>query len=103
MMTARFRVGQVIRHRQLGYRGVVANVDPQFEDSPEWYEMLASGALGAAPPWYYILVDGAGYSTYVAESQLERDDTGQPIRHPHLARFFGEFERGRYRCNKLPN
>lgn len=93
---ARFHVGQVIRHRRFGYRGVVANVDPQFDSSRDWYAMMSRAAHGQEQPRYYVLVDGEEYATYVDEGQLEGDDSGEPVRHSHLGRFFDEFRQGSY-------
>ena len=100
---ARFAVGQLIRHRQEGYRGVVANVDPQFRSSPQWYRMMIGGGLAKELPRYYVLVDGEEYATYVAESQLEDDESGGPVRHPHLHRFFDAYRHGHYIYSKRVN
>jgi heat shock protein HspQ len=42
------------------------------------------------------LVDGAQHSTYVAEQNLQPDDSDTPINHPMLEHFFSRFENGRY-------
>ncbi|XP_069690713.1 uncharacterized protein [Periplaneta americana] len=58
----RFRVGQVVRHRTLGYRGVIVGWDLQAKTLRNW-------------PHYAILVDDRDYSgsrmTYVVQEQLE--------------------------------
>jgi len=87
----------------LGYRGVVANVDPQFASSPEWYEILNGAGQADQLPCYFVLVDGADYATYVAEEQLERDDSGKPVQHPHLQGFFDGFRHGNYTCSRRLN
>ena len=41
------------------------------------------------------LPDGALHTTYVAERNLETDETGDPVRHPLLDHFFARFENHR--------
>lgn len=93
---ARFPVGQVIRHRRFGYRGVVVDVDPVFAGTDEWYENVARSRPPKDAPWYHVLVHDAAHMTYVAERHLEADATDAPIRHPWLREFFDAREGDRY-------
>ena len=86
--TAKFHVGQLIHHTLFDYRGVVVDVDPEFHGSEEWYEQVARTRPPKDRPWYLVLVDGGDLRTYVAERNLEADDTGEPISHPDLDEFF---------------
>jgi heat shock protein HspQ len=95
--TARFAVGMVIRHRLFGYRGAIADVDADFRLSEAWYASMARSRPPRDEPWYRVLVDGGEHETYVAERNLERDDSDEPIRHPAVDEFFDLFEAGRYR------
>jgi heat shock protein HspQ len=54
-------------------------------------------------PWYHVLVDGSDQETYVAEGNLELDDTEQPIDHPLVAMFFDELKEGRYVRTRIMN
>ena len=38
--TARFAIGDVVRHRLFDFRGVIFDVDPVFANSEEWYEAI---------------------------------------------------------------
>ncbi|TIP96222.1 MAG: heat shock protein HspQ, partial [Mesorhizobium sp.] len=40
MKTAKFSIGQVVRHRLFPFRGIIFDVDPQFANSDEWYEAI---------------------------------------------------------------
>ncbi len=40
MKTAKFQIGQVVRHRVYSFRGVVFDVDPEFANSEEWYDSI---------------------------------------------------------------
>lgn len=93
---AKFRVGQVVHHRLFDYRGVCADVDPTFQGTEEWYETVARSRPPKDQPWYHVLVHGQAHMTYVAERNLEEDESGKPIEHAALAHFFGTFENGRY-------
>jgi heat shock protein HspQ len=73
---ARFAVGDLIHHRLFDYRGVIVDVDPGFQASDEWYEAVAKSRPPKDKPWYHVLVHEAAHTTYVAERNLEPDDTG---------------------------
>ena len=93
---ASFFVGQVVHHRRFNYRGVVFDVDATFQGTDEWYEEIARSRPPRDRPWYHVLVDRAGHTTYVAERHLEADADGGPIVHPLLGGLFGDFQHGRY-------
>ncbi len=100
---AGFSVGQLIRHKRFDYRGVIVDVDPVFQLDEEWYEQVAQSRPPKDKPWYHVLVHQSEQMTYVAERNLEPDESGTPIRHPLLARFFDRFEDGRYASNRAVN
>jgi len=91
-----FGIGQLIHHRKFGYRGVIVDVDPVFQGTEEWYELVARSRPPKDRPWYHVLVHDASHSTYVAERHLEPDTTGEQVNHPALGRFFQAFVNGRY-------
>ena len=70
---ASLSVGQVVQHKLFGYRGVIVDVDPTFESSDEWYEVVALSRPPKDRPWYHVLVHNATHRTYVAERNLEPD------------------------------
>jgi heat shock protein HspQ len=100
---AAFDVGQIIRHRLFGYRGVVIDVDPQFGLSEEWYLQVARSRPPKDRPWYHVLVHGGADQTYVAERNLELDEEASPIEHPGLELHFTGFEAGRYLATRQVN
>ena len=93
---SKFSGGDLIHHRLFDYRGVIVDIDPTFQSSEEWYEAVARSRPPKEKPWYHVLVHGATHATYVAERNLERDESAEPISHPMLAQFFSRFENGRY-------
>ena len=93
---ARFRVGQLVRHKRFDYRGVVFDVDATFGLTEEWYEAMARSRPPKDRPWYHVLVHDGDHTTYVAERNLEPDESGEAIRHPEIDDYFGDLEDGRY-------
>ncbi len=100
---ARFSVGQTIRHRLFDYRGVIADVDPEFLGSRESYSRLAEGKPPRHLPWYHVLVDGMDGWTYVAEGQLCSDSSGTPVDHPDVPLLFDRCRDGSYRSRQRMN
>lgn len=91
-----YDLGQVICHRLYGYRAVIVSCDPRCMAGDTWY--FANKTQPARDqPWYHVLVhDSGGLSTYVAQSNLYADETGNPVVHPRLNTYFSEFKDGRY-------
>ena len=100
---AKFSVGDLIHHRLFDYRGVIVDVDRIFEATDEWYEQVAKSRPPKNKPWYHVLVHESSHSTYVAEQNLEPDDSLEPIDHPMLERFFSKLDNGRYIRNEPIN
>ena len=96
-------MGDLVQHRLFHYRGVVADVDPTFQLSEEWYEEMARSRPPKDSPWYHVLVHDGDHMTYVAERNLEADPSPQPIQHPLVEHYFDRFEDGRYRSAQRIN
>jgi len=92
----KFSVGQLIHHRLFDYRGVIVDVDRNYQGTDEWYEIVAKSRPSKNKPWYHVLVHGSDHSTYVAEQNLESDESDDPIIHPMLEQFFLKKENGKY-------
>ncbi|PCJ46381.1 MAG: DNA-binding protein [Moraxellaceae bacterium] len=103
IVRVKFSVGDIIHHRLFDYRGVIVDVDQDFEASDEWYDAVAKSRPPKNRPWYHVLVNDSVISTYVAEQNLEPDDCEEPIEHPMLDQFFTKFENGSYVRNNLIN
>ena len=100
---AKFAVGDLVHHRLFDYRGVVVDVDPNFQSTDDWYEAVAKSRPPKNKPWYHVLVHEAAYSSYVAERNLEPDESVDPIKHQMLGDFFSRFENGRYVSDNRAN
>jgi heat shock protein HspQ len=100
MRTARFRIGQVVRHRLFPFRGVVFDVDPEFANTEEWYQAIPAEVRPRKDqPFYHLLAenDETEYIAYVSEQNLLEDESGQPVRHPQVADLFMVTADGHYR------
>jgi heat shock protein HspQ len=97
----RFGIGEVVRHRRYGYRGVIFGYDPECTADEAWYQANQTQPP-RDQPWYHVMVDSGTHTTYVAESNLETDTTGLPVRHPMVGRVFEGFAEGRY-WRRSPN
>ena len=103
MKDATFSVGQLVWHRLFHYRGVVFDVDPVFLGSEEWYEQMARSRPPKDEPWYRVLVHNAVHQTYVAERNLDQDDSGERIQNPAIKVLFSGFDGVRYTSRARSN
>jgi len=101
--SAKFSIGQLIEHRLFNYRGVIADVDPVFQGTEEWYQQMALSRPPRDKPWYRVLVHNAVHETYVAERNLNADASMQPIKHPLIEIIFDRFENGHYVIDRRDN
>jgi heat shock protein HspQ len=100
--TAKFGIGQVVRHRLFDFRGVIFDVDPTFNNTEEWYNAIPVEARPRKDqPFYHLLAENedSEYVAYVSEQNLQADDTQTPVRHPQVGDYFQGYDksRGRYR------
>ena len=97
---AKFAIGQVVRHRIFPFRGVIFDVDPQFNNSEDWWQSIPEDVRPRKDqPYYHLLAenDQASYVAYVSEQNLLADHSGEPVGHPHARVLFAGFENGHYR------
>jgi heat shock protein HspQ len=88
---ARFRIGDVVRHRLYPFRGVIFDVDPVFNNTEEWWLAIPEHLRPSKnQPFYHLLAenDQTEYVAYVSEQNLLLDDSGHPLRHPQLEDMF---------------
>jgi heat shock protein HspQ len=103
MRSAKYGVGQVVRHRFFPFRGVVFDVDPEFANTDEWYEAIPAEVRPRKDqPFYHLLAENAEteYVAYVSEQNLLPDDSGEPVRHPQVRNFFTRRPGGGYAPKK---
>lgn len=97
--TARFAIGQVVRHRLYPFRGVIYDVDPEFANTEAWWRSIPEDARPRRDqPFYHLLAenDDGAYVAYVSEQNLLLDDSGDPVDHPQIEMYFGTHHNGYY-------
>ncbi|MAM93612.1 heat shock protein HspQ [Parvibaculum sp.] len=96
---AKFRIGQVVRHRFYPFRGVIFDVDPTFNNTEEWWQSIPEEVRpGKDQPYYHLLAENSDteYVAYVSEQNLLPDESGEPVRHPQVQELFGPLKDGIY-------
>ncbi len=91
--TAKYRIGQVVKHRFHPFRGVVYDVDPVFGQSDEWYNSIpAEMRPRKDQPFYHLYAENerGPYEAYVSEQNLLPDAEAGPVRHPMIAQLFAD-------------
>jgi heat shock protein HspQ len=95
--TAKFSIGQVVRHRVFPFRGVIFDVDPEFANTEEWWNAIPEDVRPRRDqPFYHLLAENADteYTAYVSEQNLIPDDSGDSLRHPQIAEMFERTDTG---------
>ncbi|MGC2855849.1 heat shock protein HspQ [Novispirillum sp. DQ9] len=105
MRTAKFEIGQIVRHRIYPFRGVIYDVDPVFANSDEWWNSIPEDVRPSKDqPFYHLLAENAQgpYEAYVSEQNLLPDTSGDPVEHPAIGEYFDTLEDGRYVSRHRP-
>jgi heat shock protein HspQ len=93
--TAKFSIGQIVRHRLFPFRGVIFDVDPVFNNTEEWWNAIPEHMRPRKDqPFYHLLAenDETEYVAYVSEQNLLVDESGDPVRHPQLREYFDGYD-----------
>ncbi len=99
MRSARFAIGDVVRHRLFPFRGVVFDVDPEFANTEEWWLAIPERIRPRKDqPFYHVLAENeqSYYTAYVSEQNLLPDAQNGPVGHPETAELFAGFDGERY-------
>lgn len=97
--SAKFLIGQVVRHRYHPFRGVIFDVDPTFANTEEWWEAIPEEIRPRREqPFYHLFAENETcyYVAYVSEQNLLADETGEPVEHPEIINFFSTHDGERY-------
>ena len=88
---AKFSIGDVVRHRHFNFRGVIYDVDFEFNNSEEWYLSIPKDVRPKKnQPFYHLLAENneITYEAYVSEQNLLMDNSDEPIKHPLIEEIF---------------
>ena len=88
---AKFSIGEVVKHRHFHFRGVIYDVDFEFNNSEEWYQSIPKNVRPRKDqPFYHLLAESndVTYEAYVSEQNLLIDQSGKPVKHPLVNEIF---------------
>ena len=89
--TAKFSIGDIVKHKHFNFRGVIYDVDFEFKKSEEWYRSIPKDVRPVKDqPFYHLLAENneVTYEAYVSEQNLISDDSDEPIKHPLIEEIF---------------
>ncbi|QQQ19420.1 heat shock protein HspQ [Brevundimonas vitis] len=91
--TARFGLGQIVRHREQAFSGVIVDVDPTYSGP-----LALTGPVQADQPFYRVFAVGpeGGFIVYAAENVLEHDPEVEPLSRADEAQWFSVDAMGRH-------
>lgn len=91
-------MGQVVKHKRYGYRGVIVGWDAQAAAPERWYRQMGVSESQRHDPFYSVLVDTGDrqqQTTYVWQDNLEVVRTKEDrIQHPDVTLYFKRFSTG---------
>jgi heat shock protein HspQ len=97
---ARFKLGEVVKHRVFAFRGVIFDIDPVFNNTEEWWLSIPENVRPSKDqPFYHLFAENAEseYIAYVSEQNLLPDTSGKPVRHPQIDEVFERDDTGGYK------
>ena len=89
--TAKFSIGNIVKHKHFDFRGVIYDVDFEFNNSEEWYQSIPKNIRPKKnQPYYHLLAENneITYEAYVSEQNLILDDSNKPVKHPLINEIF---------------
>ena len=75
---AKFSIGNIVKHKHFDFRGVIYDVDFEFNNSEEWYKSIPKKIRPKKDqPFYHLLADNdeVTYEAYLSEQNLEIDNS----------------------------
>ena len=88
---AKFSIGSIVKHKHFDFRGVIYDVDFEFNNSEEWYQSIPKDVRPRKDqPFYHLLAESndVTYEAYVSEQNLLMDKSKQPVKHPLIDEIF---------------
>ena len=97
---AKFRIGQVVRHRIYPFRGRHLRCRSGLQQHRRVVAVDSGRRVRPRKdqPFYHLLAENESstYIAYVSEQNLLVDESGEPVQHPQVPDLFGELHAGQY-------
>ena len=90
---AKFSIGDIVKHKYFNFRGVIYDIDFEFNNSEKWYRSIPKDVRPRKDqPFYHLLAENneITYEAYVSEQNLIMDNSGEPVQHPLINEIFSE-------------
>ena len=100
LRNAKFKIGQVVKHRLFPFRGVIFDIDPVFNNTEDWWQAIpAEIRPHKDQPFYHLFAENSEseYIAYVSEQNLLPDTSGEPVRHPQIGEVLKRDRQGNYK------
>ena len=94
-----FSIGDIVKHRLYPFRGVIVDVDPEFDNTDEWYDAIPEEVRPEKEqPFYHLLAENSDsyYAAYVSQQNLLTDKENGPVSHPDVDDVFDGISDGKY-------
>ena len=88
---AKFSIGDIVKHKHFEFRGVIYDVDFEFNNSEKWYQSIPKDVRPRKDqPFYHLLAESndVTYEAYVSEQNLLVDNSKHPVKHPLISEIF---------------
>ncbi|PKH24235.1 heat shock protein HspQ [Enterobacterales bacterium CwR94] len=87
MIASKFGIGQQVRHKLLGFLGVIVDVDPEYSLDEHDTDQVADDKALRDAPWYHVVTEdeeGEPVHTYLAEAQIDSENDSEHPEQPSL-------------------
>ena len=101
--SAKFAIGQVVRHRVFDFRGLIFDVDPEFDNTEDWWLSIPEEVRPRKDqPFYHLFAENeeTEYIAYVSEQNLLADHSPEPLRNPMIPEMFVRDRNGAYKAKQ---
>ena len=102
IVEAKYKIGQVVHHRNFDFRGVIFDVDPEYANSEIWYEAIPEDMRPRRKqPYYHLFAENAQthYTAYVSEQNLVPDASDDLVKNPDIDKVFTITRTGDYKLH----
>ncbi len=102
--SAKYAIGTIVKHRVYPFRGVVFDIDHEFNNSEEWWNSIPEDVRPSRDqPFYHLFAENAEteYVAYVSEQNLVPDSSSDPLRHPQIAEVFTKTRDGQFKARSI--
>ena len=97
---AKFAIGAIVKHKIHPFRGVIFDVDPEFDNTEEWYQSIPAQVRPKKDqPFYHLLAESPSqpsYIAYVSQQNLLEEEIPEPVAHPLVEEIFSGLKGGKY-------